>query len=144
MINQWQGLNIDRVWPLFFIFLHCFLSSLGGVSTEFLLKKDPEMSIHAQNLYLYLLSLACNTVATVLSGSNPLNTTQFFEFVSFLLFVHHFSGYNAFAFVVVALYALAGLSTSFLLKNLDAIMKEYASAFVMVVWQVQTQTSKNC
>lgn len=79
MINQWEGLNIERLWPLSFIFLHCFLSSLGGVSTEFLLKKDPEMNIHAQNLYLYVFSMVFNLIATIVSGANPFNLTQFFE-----------------------------------------------------------------
>uniref|UniRef100_A0A6B2LFG2 Sugar phosphate transporter domain-containing protein n=1 Tax=Arcella intermedia TaxID=1963864 RepID=A0A6B2LFG2_9EUKA len=120
VVCQWKSIGeYSMIVPFLLMFLQCFTSSLGGVSNDYLMKKDRETSIHVQNFYLYLFNFITNSIASVHSGKVA-DLTRLF------------GGYTGMTFVVIIMFTLVGLSTSWFLKNLSAMLKEFASAAEMI------------
>jgi len=98
-------------------FLNVLITGLASVYNEKILKSSQVVSVHLQNLLLYLwgvLFAVCSLLTT---------TPSAFWSPKELL-----KGYTPITFLIVINYALVGLATSFVLKYLDNIAKALAAA----------------
>lgn len=96
---------------------------MAGVYNEYLLKKDGvDVNIFVQNVFMYLDSIVCN-VAVLLAQGNLIESISK-------------AGPSIFANVKVLMIILnnaaVGIITSFFLKNLNSIVKTFASALELV------------
>ena len=98
----------------------CIVSSLGGVSNEFLLKKDGELhSLSLQNCILYAWGVVVNAIAIAVR-----NGDAFFDF---------FRGYNTGVILLILCNSATGLSISAVLKWADNLTRVYAHVCSMVL-----------
>jgi drug/metabolite transporter (DMT)-like permease len=98
----------------------CIASSLGGVSNEFLLKKDGEIhSLALQNSILYAWGVAVNALALAIR-----NRDAFFDF---------FRGYDLGVVLLILCNSATGLSISAVLKWADNLTRVYAHVCAMVL-----------
>mmetsp|Transcript_37557 Transcript_37557/g.81920 ORF Transcript_37557/g.81920 Transcript_37557/m.81920 type:complete len:348 (-) Transcript_37557:144-1187(-) len=104
--------------------LSCILSAFGGIYSEKLLKSDAMESIHFQNLQLYTWGIAFNLVGMLIHDGDSLLQSGLF------------SGYNGWAYAVVANNVFNGLAISAILKYADNIARVYAHACAMLVTMV--------
>jgi drug/metabolite transporter (DMT)-like permease len=98
----------------------CIASSLGGVSNEFLLKKDgavPSMAL--QNGILYAWGVAVNALALAVRNR--------YAFLSF------FRGYDSAVVLLILCNSATGLSISAVLKWSDNLIRIYAHVSAMVL-----------
>lgn len=102
-----------------------FCSCLAGTYNEYLLKtKGSEVDIFLQNVFMYLDSIICNFIILILQGQ-----------VSNL--VTDFKSLNeTFVILIIINSAIVGIVTSFFLKNLNSILKTYASALELIITAV--------
>jgi len=107
---------------LSFVGIQAFMSSLGGVYSEFLLKKDVEVSMNVKNMYLYLFSISFNVAFIAFVNPTLLLSTDAF-----------FHGYTTSTYVLVVLGAFCGFSTALFLRHLSVLLKEYAHSGEMFV-----------
>ncbi|KAJ1638596.1 nucleotide-sugar transporter-domain-containing protein [Pavlovales sp. CCMP2436] len=98
----------------------CFLSALGGIYSEKLLKGKMSDSIHWQNTQLYAWGILFNALGTLIH--DPQVLAQGF-----------FTGYNKWTWLVIANNALNGLCISALLKFSDNIMRVFAHATAILL-----------
>lgn len=102
-----------------FILIQVLCSCFAGVYNEFLLKKNAaNVNTLVQNVFMYYDSILVNSVILV----SKYNVTEVFssESINSLL---HFK-----VFLVMVNNAALGITTSFFLKNLNSILKTFASA----------------
>lgn len=113
--------NYSLLLILFQVFCSCF----AGVYNEYLLKYvGSEIDIVIQNIYMYIDSILCNILILTLQGrqddfiidSKSLKTI--FEPLILILVLNN---------------SFCGLITSYFLKNLNSILKTYASALELVM-----------
>lgn len=120
VVNQLQPGSLSNfavnLWFLATITIQGFTSSLGGVYSELLLKKDSDIPIHVKNAYLYFFSIIFTFV--ILVSTRP---DVIFEWPSIF-----FNGYSTSTWVIIFLGAFCGFSTSFFLKYLNVLLKEFA------------------
>ncbi|KAH7641802.1 hypothetical protein DERF_008786 [Dermatophagoides farinae] len=110
---------------LFLIMLQLFCSSFAGVYNEFLLKNDGNaVHIIVQNIFMYLDSILCN-LALLLITSNPLANNGVIFDLSVLS--------NLYVWFIMFNGAIAGIVTSFFLKNLNSILKTFASTLEILL-----------
>mmetsp|Transcript_7808 Transcript_7808/g.11827 ORF Transcript_7808/g.11827 Transcript_7808/m.11827 type:complete len:624 (-) Transcript_7808:34-1905(-) len=97
------------------VIVQSFTSSLGGVYSEFYLKKQNKLSMNVKNIYLYGFSVVFN-LAWIVVGQPSIvtNPAQFFQ------------GFSGFVVLIVFLGSFAGFSTALFLRYLNLILKEYA------------------
>lgn len=122
IVAQSKGeLNISSYIGLLFIVIQAFCSSLGGVYFQWTLQKREvvEFGIWEKNIYLYFWGVVMNVLYCSIMAREVLTW-------------EHTLKYDKFTVLMVLSNSLAGFSTSFLLKYLDAVMKEYANAFAMI------------
>ena len=100
----------------------------GGVFSEKLLKgpggeqkKANKVSIHWQNMQLYVFGLVFGLVSLRLDARSGR-----------LVYSDLFHGFNAFAYATVATLAICGLLVSFILKYLDNVAKCFCAALSML------------
>lgn len=114
-------LNTSVVYMLF----QALLSSLAGVYNEYAFKKDPTLSIHQQNFFMYLYAVFFNVgIGLLVAPEHYLEmevTSSLFQPV-FLL--------------IVLLGAGTGLSAAFILKFINVIVKAFASAVEVLLTAV--------
>ncbi len=104
-------------------------SCIAGVYNEYLLKKDESADIMLQNVFMYVDSIVCNIL--LLSVYVPDNEKNGGIMEAFSIQ----SLYLIFNFKVVLIIfnnAAIGLVTSLFLKNLNSILKTFASALELV------------
>lgn len=100
--------------------LSAFLSSLGGIYSEKLLKDRPSASIHWQNMQLYAWGVLFNALGFAIKDGGSLANGWS-------------TGYeNSWAWAVVLCNACNGLAISAVLKFADNIARVYAHAIAMV------------
>ncbi|XP_034942844.1 UDP-galactose transporter senju [Chelonus insularis] len=112
-------LNIN----VLFILIQTICSCLAGVYNEYLLKgQGANINIFLQNAFMYVDSSICNIAVLILQG-NPLKV---FEDVgpSILL--------QPKVLLIIINNAAIGIITSFFLRNLNSILKTFASALELV------------
>lgn len=112
--------------------LSCVLSAFGGIYSEKLLKDKPKDSIHWQNIQLYGWGVALNFGGSLLLGRSlgggALDSAAAGRGLT--------TGFNGWAWAVVANNALNGLAISAILKYADNIARVYAHACAMLVTMV--------
>ncbi|PSN45928.1 hypothetical protein C0J52_20207 [Blattella germanica] len=108
---------------LIFIFVQTVCSCLAGVYNEYLLKGDgADVNIFVQNVFMYLDSIVCN--AGILLCQRNLFGAFTMEALA-----------TVFQFKVILIMfnnAAIGIITSFFLKNLNSILKTFASALELM------------
>ncbi|XP_067119543.1 UDP-galactose transporter senju [Centruroides vittatus] len=110
-------------FSLFLILLQIFCSCFAGVYNEFLLKGvGAEVHIMVQNVFMYVDSIVCNFVALGLNGEIATAFTK--ESVK--------SVFRPLIVCVMINNAGCGIVTSLFLKNLNSILKTFASALELV------------
>lgn len=107
-----------------FLFIQIVCSCLAGVYNEYLLKKQgANVDIYMQNVFMYIDSIICNLLLLMCMG----NISGAFDLESMSKI------FNPKVLVVVLNNALIGIVTSFFLKNLDSILKTFASALELIL-----------
>lgn len=112
----------SKPWISFYVLVILFqvlCSCLAGVYTEYLLKKQgSEVSVHIQNVFMYVDSIICNLTLLICMGKyDALTGTELAKI---------WSRPGVVAIVING--ALGGLMTAFLLKYLNSIMKVFANS----------------
>ncbi|XP_075974272.1 UDP-galactose transporter senju isoform X2 [Anticarsia gemmatalis] len=102
-----------------------FCSCLAGTYNEYLLKNQgSDVDIFLQNVFMYLDSVICNFFILMFKGE--LGTiVDDFEALG-----------DIFVLLIIVNSAVVGIVTSFFLKNLNSILKTYASALELVITAV--------
>jgi hypothetical protein len=99
----------------------CCVSTLASLWTEWLLKDGKEVHIGAQNFYLYLFGIICNT--SVLYATNP---GALYSGENF------FRGYTRWTSLLVCVYSIYGLSLSLLMKYGDSMLRVFAKVIALI------------
>jgi drug/metabolite transporter (DMT)-like permease len=124
IVCRLDSFQLDSMWPLFVMLFQASLSSLGGILNEWLFKSS---SIHfaVQNMYLYLFGVIMNLIAAfVMRGPE------------FVLSGRLFAGFDWNVAMIVLLASFGGVCTSFMLKLMSALHKEFANGIEMVITSV--------
>ncbi|XP_014486767.1 PREDICTED: CMP-sialic acid transporter 2 [Dinoponera quadriceps] len=112
---------------LLLILIQIICSCLAGVYNEYLLKRQgANINIFVQNVFMYVDSIFCNIVAIVALSIFKNCFNNIFSNVDISAFVQP-------AVVLIMLNnAFVGIITSFFLKNLNSILKTFASAMELM------------
>ena len=108
---------------LILIMVQVFCSCFAGVYNEYLLKdKGVDVHIMVQNVFMYLDSIVCNTIALGFKGdlSNAFTATN----LNALL--------QPGVIVIILNNAAIGIATSLFLRSLNSILKTFASALELM------------
>lgn len=117
----------SQVFNIYFLSINFqnFCSCLAGTYNEYLLKtKGSNVDIFLQNVFMYLDSVICNFFILMFKGELG---TIFDDFNSL---------YDIFVILIIVNSAVVGIVTSFFLKNLNSILKTYASALELIITAV--------
>ncbi|XP_061703770.1 UDP-galactose transporter senju isoform X1 [Cydia pomonella] len=117
----------SQVFNIYFLSINFqnFCSCLAGTYNEYLLKtQGASVDIFLQNVFMYLDSVICNFFILMLKGELG---TVFDDFSSLA---------NIIVILIIVNSAVVGIVTSFFLKNLNSILKTYASALELVITAV--------
>lgn len=102
-----------------------FCSCLAGTYNEYLLKtQGSNVDIFLQNVFMYLDSVLCNFIILVVKGE-VVTLVEDFQ-----------SLWDVFVILITINSAIVGIVTSFFLKNLNSILKTYASALELIITAV--------
>ncbi|XP_013187275.1 UDP-galactose transporter senju isoform X1 [Amyelois transitella] len=120
--NGWSQIFNIYFWSINF---QNFCSCLAGTYNEYLLKtKGSNVDIFLQNVFMYLDSVLCNFFVLMFKGE----LETIFEDIPSL--------WDVFVILITVNSAVVGIVTSFFLKNLNSILKSYASALELVITAV--------
>ncbi|XP_033749510.1 LOW QUALITY PROTEIN: probable UDP-sugar transporter protein SLC35A4, partial [Pecten maximus] len=109
---------------LVMVLVYCTLSGLAGVVTEYILKKNIVMSIHYQNILLYMYGIVINFCSWILTEANlPDSENQF----------HVFRGYSVFTWIIVITQVTNGLIMSVIMKHASNITRLFVVSCAMLV-----------
>ncbi|XP_071962488.1 UDP-galactose transporter senju-like [Antedon mediterranea] len=131
IIKQIDLLNIQQLststsnisYAILLVLAQVTCSSIASVYIELLIKsKDKQVNIWLQNIFMYTVSIFCNLIVLCFSGSlsdiiSLDSITSIFQ-IPVLLIIANWVG--------------LGLITSFFLKNLNSILKTFASGLDLV------------
>lgn len=120
--SAWQFIAIGTGFV--FIMIQVCCSVFAGVYNEYLIKHvaGSEVDIMIQNVFMYLDSIVCNLVVLGLKG----DLTTAFSSTSL-------SSINQpFVLAIILNNSLVGIVTSLFLKNLNSILKSFASALELI------------
>jgi len=116
---SWSILGIGLV----FVLTQVLCSVFAGVYNEFLIKgKGADIDIMIQNVFMYLDSIACNMLLLGVKGD--LSTAFTSEALASIA--------NPFVLILIVNNAVLGIVTSLFLKQLNSVLKAFASALEMV------------
>ncbi|KAK3710035.1 hypothetical protein QZH41_012428 [Actinostola sp. cb2023] len=111
--------------------LYCTISGLAGVYTEYILKRQYQVSLHLQNSLLYTYGVVFNFWAFVVQhipASYEQQETKGTAVVS-----DFFSGFSFWTFLIVVTQAVNGLIMSAVMKHASNITRLIIIACAMVV-----------
>ncbi|XP_045447312.1 UDP-galactose transporter senju [Melitaea cinxia] len=117
----------SQIFNIYFLSINFqnFCSCLAGTYNEYLLKtKGANVNIFLQNVFMYLDSVICNFFVLMFKGELG---TIFNDFESLK---------DTFVILITVNSAIVGIVTSFFLKNLNSILKTYASALELIITAV--------
>lgn len=117
----------SQIFNIYFLSINFqnFCSCLAGTYNEYLLKtKGSNVDIFLQNVFMYLDSVLCNVIMLMFKGE----ITSLFDDLAPLC--------DTFVILITVNSAIVGIVTSFFLKNLNSILKTYASALELVITAV--------
>lgn len=127
-VNEKQDSDLwSQIFNIYFLSINFqnFCSCLAGTYNEYLLKTvGSNVDIFLQNVFMYLDSVLCNFFILMFKGE--LGTI--FQDVESLK--------DIFVILITVNSAIVGIVTSFFLKNLNSILKTYASALELVITAV--------
>jgi drug/metabolite transporter (DMT)-like permease len=106
------------------ICFQAFTSSFGGVYSEWLVKKNLDVSLNVKNMYLYFFSIMFNLLFIII-----FKPQMIFEGT-------YFVGYTNLVVFVIFFGAFCGFSTSLFLRYLNILLKEYAHSAEMLLTAV--------
>ncbi|XP_071454539.1 UDP-galactose transporter senju [Hetaerina americana] len=111
-------LNINA----FLIFVQTVCSCLAGVYNEYLLKGEAEVNIFLQNVFMYIDSIICNAGILLIQGNfvESFSTDALKSLMQYKVLL------------IMINNAAIGIITSFFLKNLNSILKTFASALELM------------
>ena len=100
-------------------------SVFAGVYNEYIIKNvaGQEVDIMVQNVYMYLDSILCNVLVLVYNGE--LTTSFTSDALKSIL--------QFFVIAIILNNSFAGIITSLFLKNLNSIVKAFASALELIM-----------
>ncbi|XP_035717646.1 UDP-galactose transporter senju-like [Vespa mandarinia] len=111
---------------IYLIFIQTFCSCLAGVYNEYLLKQGANINIFVQNVFMYIDSILCNVIVFLILFTCQTNVTNIFNNIGSSIFMQP-------KVIIIMLNNTAiGIITSFFLKNLNSILKTFASALELV------------
>ncbi|XP_069137247.1 probable UDP-sugar transporter protein SLC35A4 [Argopecten irradians] len=109
---------------LVMMFVYCTVSGLAGVVTEYILKKNIVMSIHYQNILLYIYGIFINFCSWLIQEyDQPELENQFYIF----------RGYSVFTWIIVITQATNGLIMSVIMKHASNITRLFVVSCAMLV-----------
>ncbi|KAM3964184.1 UDP-galactose transporter senju [Aphomia sociella] len=117
----------SQIFNIYFLSINFqnFCSCLAGTYNEYLLKtKGSDVDIFLQNVFMYLDSVICNFFILMFKGELG---GIFDDFQSLG---------DIFVILITVNSAIVGIVTSFFLKNLNSILKTYASALELIITAV--------
>ncbi|KAL0880940.1 hypothetical protein ABMA27_002104 [Loxostege sticticalis] len=117
----------SRLFNIYFLSINFqnFCSCLAGTYNEYLLKtQGSSVDIFLQNVFMYLDSVICNFIILMIKGEV---VTMFDDLQSL---------WDIFVILITVNSAVVGIVTSFFLKNLNSILKTYASALELIITAV--------
>lgn len=117
----------SQIFNIYFLSINFqnFCSCLAGTYNEYLLKtKGSNVDIFLQNVFMYLDSVLCNLIMLIFKGE----ITSLFDDLAPLG--------DTFVILITVNSAIVGIVTSFFLKNLNSILKTYASALELIITAV--------
>ncbi|CAL7945262.1 unnamed protein product [Xylocopa violacea] len=109
------------------VFVQTICSCLAGVYNEYLLKEQgANINIFVQNVFMYIDSIFCNLIVFILFYMSKDNTSDMLNNVDFSMLMQP-------KVIIIMLNNTAiGIITSFFLKNLNSILKTFASALELI------------
>ncbi|XP_050665050.1 UDP-galactose transporter senju [Leptidea sinapis] len=116
-----------QIFNIYFLSINFqnFCSCLAGTYNEYLLKtKGSNVDIFLQNVFMYLDSIICNFFMLMFKGE-LVTIFQDFRQIG-----------DTFVILITVNSAIVGIVTSFFLKNLNSILKTYASALELIITAV--------
>lgn len=125
-MNSQYGMNTMYVRPLGLpmIIIYCTLSGLSGVFNEWILKKHYSVSLHLQNIYLYLYGSLFNLIPAI---GIPLFTSQSLRQINL------FEGFSIYTWMIIATQALNGIFMSVLIKHSSNIIRLFVISLSLIV-----------
>ncbi|XP_001604828.1 UDP-galactose transporter senju [Nasonia vitripennis] len=121
--NALPNANFHLNINIIFIFIQTICSCLAGVYNEYLLKGEgATVNIFVQNVFMYIDSILCNVAVLLIQG----NLVQAFDDAGPSIFM------DPKVILIMFNNAAIGIITSFFLKNLNSIVKTFASALELV------------
>ncbi|XP_017772978.1 PREDICTED: CMP-sialic acid transporter 1 [Nicrophorus vespilloides] len=116
------GFNLFS-WSTVLILVQMLCSCFAGVYNEYLLKNDgANVNIFVQNVFMYLDSIFCNILVLLFHG----NLSTAFQYDNLAKIM------NFKVIILMINNASVGIITSFFLKQLNSILKTFASALELV------------
>ncbi|XP_071488678.1 probable UDP-sugar transporter protein SLC35A4 [Diadema antillarum] len=111
---------------LLLILIYCSISGMSGIYTEYILKKYKQVSLHQQNVFLYLFGLVFNSMGYIMTspGSSDGSVGGFF------------TGFSTWTVVVILTQSLNGMIMGFLFKHGNNIMRLFTISASMLVTTV--------
>lgn len=119
-IMKWGELYVT-LFPIFIISILAFLGSAGGVYNEKILKKDMNVDINLQNVYLYIFTILFNVLSILLTDPVLLTSPSTL-----------FRNWSSTMLPMIMLGGGGGFMTALMLKRLNVLTKEYANGFEML------------
>ncbi|XP_078593721.1 putative UDP-sugar transporter protein SLC35A4 [Branchiostoma floridae x Branchiostoma japonicum] len=113
------------MWGLVLVLTYCAISGTSGVYTEFILKRQPQLSLHVQNILLYIFGAVLNLF--VFLGSSWSSTDGTADF---------FAGYTVITWVIILTQAGNGLIISAVMKHASNITRLFIISCAMLVTTV--------
>ncbi|XP_068632549.1 UDP-galactose transporter senju [Battus philenor] len=117
----------SQIFNIYFLSINFqnFCSCLAGTYNEYILKtKGLNVDIFLQNVFMYLNSVICNLFILMYKG----------ELIT--IFKDMESLADVIVILIIVNSAIVGIVTSFFLKNLNSILKTYASALELIITAV--------
>lgn len=118
---------LSQIFSIYFVSINFqnFCSCLAGTYNEYLMKtKGSDVDIFLQNVFMYLDSVICNFFILMFKGELG---DVFEDFQSLG---------DIYVILIIINSAVVGIVTSFFLKNLNSILKTYASALELIITAV--------
>jgi len=94
---------------VYLVLLYCLISGLAGVYTEVVLKKYKDVSIHSQNLVLYIFGVVLNGFFNLLNSD--MDNKGFFE------------GHSIWTFLIITTQAVNGIIISLVMKYSSSLTR---------------------
>ncbi|BFZ01584.1 hypothetical protein BsWGS_04623 [Bradybaena similaris] len=102
--------------------IYCFISGFAGVFTEYILKKNYQLSLFYQNALLYTFGVHFNFLSWIVQALDKYrthNTSSHFNI---------FYGYSIFTWVLIITQAVTGMTMSLIMKQSSNVMRLFVIA----------------